>query len=112
MGLLISVSMDWFESLTGFREGPHAETRVKLKVEGERLYSLVNSKSSTAAQCRRAGATQSFSESKRRVCAGAPGTWSRHRENRSCASKSVCKKSDAHLLHPAHKARSDRSKWS
>jgi len=37
--------MDWFERLTGFREGPYAETRAKLKVEGERLHSLVNGKS-------------------------------------------------------------------
>ena len=38
------ISMDWFESLTGFREGPYAETSAKLKVEGERLLSLVNGK--------------------------------------------------------------------
>jgi hypothetical protein len=37
--------MDWFERLTGFREGPYAETRAKLKVDGDRLHSLVNGKS-------------------------------------------------------------------
>ena len=25
--------MDWFERLTGFREGPYEETRAKLEVE-------------------------------------------------------------------------------
>jgi hypothetical protein len=35
----------WFENLTGFCEGHYAETRSKLKVEGERLHSLVNGKS-------------------------------------------------------------------
>jgi hypothetical protein len=34
--------MDWFERLTGFREGPYDETRSKLKVDGDRLSSLVN----------------------------------------------------------------------
>jgi hypothetical protein len=37
--------MDWFERLTGFREGPCAETRAKLKVDAERLRSQVNGKS-------------------------------------------------------------------
>jgi hypothetical protein len=37
--------MDWFERLTGFREGTYAETRAKLKVEGDRVHSLVNGKS-------------------------------------------------------------------
>lgn len=37
--------MDWFERLTGFREGNYAETRAKLKVEGGRLQSLANGKS-------------------------------------------------------------------
>lgn len=37
--------MDWFERLTGFREGSHAETRAKLRVEGGKLRSLVNGKS-------------------------------------------------------------------
>jgi hypothetical protein len=36
--------MDWFETLTGFRETDYDETRAKLKVEGNRLRSLVNSK--------------------------------------------------------------------
>jgi hypothetical protein len=33
---------DWFERLTGFREGDYRETRARLKVENGRLYSLVN----------------------------------------------------------------------
>ena len=37
--------MDWFERLTGFREGPYAETRAKLKVDAERLRSQVNGRS-------------------------------------------------------------------
>ena len=37
--------MDWFEMLTGFREAGYEETRVKLKVEGGQLKSLVNGKS-------------------------------------------------------------------
>ena len=37
--------MDWFESLTGFRETGYANTRAKLKVEGGRLHSRVNGKS-------------------------------------------------------------------
>jgi hypothetical protein len=37
--------MDWFEKLTGFREGGYDETRAKLKVEGRQLQSLVNGKS-------------------------------------------------------------------
>src|SRR5215471_6123606 len=37
--------MDWFESLTGFRETNYEDTRAKLKVEGNRLRSLINGKS-------------------------------------------------------------------
>jgi hypothetical protein len=37
--------MDWFESLTGFRETGYEDTRAKLKVEGSRLRSVVNGKS-------------------------------------------------------------------
>jgi hypothetical protein len=37
--------MDWFEQLTGFREGPYEETRAKFKVDAGRLQSLVNGKS-------------------------------------------------------------------
>ena len=37
--------MDWFERLTGFREGPYEKTRAKLKVGGSQLKSLVNGKS-------------------------------------------------------------------
>ncbi len=37
--------MDWFERLTGFREGAYAATRDKLKVEEGQLHSLVNGKS-------------------------------------------------------------------
>lgn len=37
--------MDWFEQLTGFREGNYADTRAKLKVEGHELQSLVNGRS-------------------------------------------------------------------
>lgn len=37
--------MDWFERLTGFREGNYAETRAKLRVEEGKLQSLVNGKS-------------------------------------------------------------------
>ena len=37
--------MDWFETLTGFRETNYDDTRAKLKVEGSRLQSLVNGKS-------------------------------------------------------------------
>jgi hypothetical protein len=37
--------MDWFESLTGFRETNYDDTRVKLKVENGRLQSWVNGKS-------------------------------------------------------------------
>ena len=36
--------MDWFEILTGFRETDYDDTRAKLKVEGNRLRSLVNDK--------------------------------------------------------------------
>lgn len=39
------LSMDWFEELTGFREAGYDDTRVKLKVEGGHLKSLVNGKS-------------------------------------------------------------------
>lgn len=37
--------MDWFEQLTGFREGPYEETRAKFRLDGDRLRSLVNGKS-------------------------------------------------------------------
>jgi hypothetical protein len=37
--------MDWFELLTGFREGPYEKTRAMLEVEGKQLRSLVNGKS-------------------------------------------------------------------
>ena len=37
--------MDWFETLTGFREKSYGDTRAKLAVEGNRLRSLVNGKS-------------------------------------------------------------------
>jgi hypothetical protein len=37
--------MDWFEQLTGFREGRYEETRAKLKVVAGRLQSLVNGRS-------------------------------------------------------------------
>jgi hypothetical protein len=37
--------MHWFESLTGFRESGYEDTRARLKVEGNRLHSLVNGKS-------------------------------------------------------------------
>jgi len=37
--------MDWFERLTGFREESYEATRAKLRVEGDRLQSLVNGKS-------------------------------------------------------------------
>jgi hypothetical protein len=37
--------MDWFERLTGFRETNYADTRAKLRVEGGRLHSTVNSQS-------------------------------------------------------------------
>ena|SRR5450759_772187 len=37
--------MDWFERLTGFRETDYEDTRTKLKVEGNRLRSLINGKS-------------------------------------------------------------------
>lgn len=36
--------MDWFESLTGFREAGYDETRAKLTVDGDRLQSLENGK--------------------------------------------------------------------
>lgn len=34
--------MDWFERLTGFREGAYDETRAKLEVQGNQLHSRVN----------------------------------------------------------------------
>ena len=37
--------MDWFESLTGFRETNYDDTLAQLKVEDGRLQSLVNGKS-------------------------------------------------------------------
>jgi hypothetical protein len=43
--MLSARSMDWFESLTGFRETNYEDTRAKLRVEDSRLQSLVNGKS-------------------------------------------------------------------
>jgi hypothetical protein len=37
--------MDWFERITGFREGAYDETRSRLLVEGSHLHSRVNGKS-------------------------------------------------------------------
>jgi hypothetical protein len=37
--------MDWFQQLTGFREGSYEETRAKLRVDAGCLQSLVNGKS-------------------------------------------------------------------
>jgi hypothetical protein len=37
--------VDWFETLTGFRETDYGDTRAKLRIEGSRLRSLVNGKS-------------------------------------------------------------------
>ena len=37
--------MDWFETLTGFRETGYDDTRAKLRIERSRLHSLVNGKS-------------------------------------------------------------------
>lgn len=37
--------MDWFETLTGFREADYASTRAKLRVENGRLTSFVNHRS-------------------------------------------------------------------
>jgi hypothetical protein len=37
--------MDWFERLTGFREGPYAETQRRLRVQNGRLLSLANDRS-------------------------------------------------------------------
>ena len=37
--------MDWFELLTGFRGTAYDDTRVKLKVQGQRLHCLVKGKS-------------------------------------------------------------------
>ena len=37
--------MDWFERLTGYRETNYDDTRSKLKVDGDRLQSLINGKS-------------------------------------------------------------------
>jgi len=37
--------MDWFDRLTGFREGTYEETQAKLKVDGRQIRSLVNGKS-------------------------------------------------------------------
>lgn len=34
--------MDWFERLTGFREGAYADVQSKLQVEGNMVHSLVN----------------------------------------------------------------------
>ena len=40
-----NVAMDWFERITGFREGGYEENRSKLQVTGDRLCSLVNGRS-------------------------------------------------------------------
>jgi hypothetical protein len=37
--------LDWFERLTGFREGSYEETQAKLTLDGSQLRSLVNNKS-------------------------------------------------------------------
>jgi hypothetical protein len=37
--------VDWFEQLTGFRETSYEDTRAKLEVQGNRLWSKVNGKS-------------------------------------------------------------------
>ena len=37
--------MDWFEALTGFRETTYADTRAKLRIEGNQLCSLINGRS-------------------------------------------------------------------
>ena len=37
--------MDWFETLTGFRETSYAATRQNLRIDGDQLTSLVNGKS-------------------------------------------------------------------
>ncbi len=37
--------MDWFQALTGFREGSYRETQTKLFVDGDRLHSAANSRS-------------------------------------------------------------------
>ncbi|WP_375267593.1 hypothetical protein [Phenylobacterium sp.] len=37
--------MDWFEQLTGFREGHYADTQARLSVENQRLNSTVNGRS-------------------------------------------------------------------
>ena len=42
---LVVPLMDWFEELTGFREGGYEETRARLGVEGGRLRSLVTGES-------------------------------------------------------------------
>jgi hypothetical protein len=42
--------MDWFETLTGFRETDYDDTRAKLKVVGSRLQSLVNGKTYEASE--------------------------------------------------------------
>jgi hypothetical protein len=39
-----TVSQDWFERLTGFREEGYEETRRRLRIEGDELVSLVNGK--------------------------------------------------------------------
>ncbi|MDM0022172.1 hypothetical protein [Variovorax saccharolyticus] len=41
---LKGIGMDWFERLTGFREGAYGETRDRLAVDGQRLTSRVNGK--------------------------------------------------------------------
>ena len=37
--------MDWFEALTGFCETTYADTRAKLRIEGNQLRSLINGRS-------------------------------------------------------------------
>jgi hypothetical protein len=37
--------MDWFEALTGFRETTYADTRAKLRIQGNQLRSLINGRS-------------------------------------------------------------------
>lgn len=42
--------MDWFETLTGFRESSYEETRTRLQIEGGQLRSLVNGASYATGQ--------------------------------------------------------------
>lgn len=61
---------DWFEQLTGFIEGSYEETRGQLKVEGDRLHSLVNGRSFDIGRFE----LVSLAELRRRVAAGGPLT--------------------------------------